>query len=152
MEAGVRVVTVAFSFWDWHGDNYGNARKDMPMFDQGVSALIQDLYDRGLDKDVAVCVWGEFGRTPKINNNGGRDHWPRVSCALLSGGGMKHGQVIGATDRLGGEATERPVHFMEVLATLYNHVGIDVSTAVLPDLSGRPHYITNGYKPIRELI
>ena len=65
---------------------------------------------------------------------------------------MKHGQVIGATDRLGGEATERPVHFMEVLATLYNHVGIDVSTAVLPDLSGRPHYITNGYKPIRELI
>lgn len=152
VEAGVRVVTVAFSFWDWHGDNYGNARKDMPMFDQGVSALIQDLYDRGLDKDVAVCVWGEFGRTPKINNNGGRDHWPRVSCALLSGGGMNHGQVIGATDRLGGEATERPVHFMEVLATLYNHVGIDVSTAVLPDLSGRPHYITNGYKPIRELI
>ena len=152
VEAGVRVVTVAFSFWDWHGNNYGNARKDMPMFDQGVSALIQDLHDRGLNKDVAVCVWGEFGRTPKINKNGGRDHWPRVSCALLAGGGMKHGQVIGATDRLGGEATERPVHFMEVLATLYHHVGIDVAAATLPDLSGRPQFITDGHSPIHELI
>ena len=152
VEAGVRVVTVAFSFWDWHGNNYGNARKDMPMFDQGVSALIQDLHDRGLNKDVAVCVWGEFGRTPKINKNGGRDHWPRVSCALLAGGGMKHGQVIGATDRLGGEATERPVHFMEVLATLYHHVGIDVAAATLPDLSGRPQFIADGHSPIHELI
>ena len=148
----MRVVTVAFSFWDWHGNNYGNARSDMPMFDQGVSALIRDLHDRGLDKDVAVCAWGEFGRTPKINKDGGRDHWPRVSCALLSGGGMKHGQVIGATDRLGGEASERPVHFMEVLATLYHHVGIDTDTATLPDLTGRPHYITDGHKPIHELI
>ncbi|MBT4226512.1 MAG: DUF1501 domain-containing protein, partial [Verrucomicrobia bacterium] len=86
------------------------------------------------------------------NKDGGRDHWPRVSCALLSGGGMKHGQVIGSTDRLGGEASERPVHFMEVLATLYKHVGIDTDTATLPDLTGRPHYITDGHKPISELI
>jgi len=152
VEAGVRVVTVAFSFWDWHGDNYGNARSDMPMFDQGVSALVQDLHDRGLDRDVAVVAWGEFGRTPKINNNGGRDHWPRVSCGIMAGGDLKHGQVIGATDRLGGEASERPVHFMEVLATLYHHVGIDVEPARLTDLSGRPQYLTDGFRPLPELI
>src|SRR5207247_3072871 len=108
VEAGVRVVTVAFGFWDYHGNNHRNARQDLPLLDQGVSALVEDLHQRGLHKDVSVVVWGEFGRTPTINKDAGRDHWSRVSCGLLAGGGMKTGQVIGATDRLGGEAVERP--------------------------------------------
>jgi hypothetical protein len=152
VEAGVRVVTVAFGFWDYHGNNFRNARNDLPMLDQGVTALVQDLHDRGLDRDVTVIVWGEFGRTPTINKDAGRDHWPRVSCALLAGGGMKTGQVMGATDRLGGEAVDRPVHFQEIFATLYHNMGIDVNRATVTDLSGRPHYLVDGYQPIRELI
>jgi hypothetical protein len=152
VEAGARVVTVAFGFWDYHSNNFKIAREDMPMLDQGVSALVQDLHDRGLDKDVSVIVWGEFGRTPTINKDGGRDHWPRVSCALLAGGGMKTGQVIGATDRLGGEASERAVHFQEVFATLYHNMGIDVNKATVTDLSGRPHFLVDGRQPMRELV
>jgi hypothetical protein len=152
VEAGARVVTVAFGFWDYHGNNFRNARNDLPMLDQGVTALVQDLHDRGLDQDVTVIVWGEFGRTPTINKDAGRDHWPRVSCALLAGGGMKTGQVLGATDRLGGEAAERPVHFQEVFATLYHNLGIDVNKATVTDLSSRPHYLVDGHQPIRELI
>jgi uncharacterized protein (DUF1501 family) len=153
VEAGARVVTVAFGFWDYHGKNFDNARKDLPLLDRGVTALVQDLHERGLDKDVSVIVWGEFGRTPTINKDGGRDHWPRVSCALLAGGGMKTGQVIGATDRLGGEASERPVHFQEVFATLYHNIGIDVNKATIHDLTGRPQFLVdNNYQPMRELI
>ena len=100
------------------------------MLDQGVSTLVNDLHQRGLDKDVSVVVWGEFGRTPVINDKGGRDHWPKVSCALLAGGGMNTGQVIGSTTRDGGEADDRPVTFEEVFATLYHNVGIDVSNGV----------------------
>jgi hypothetical protein len=153
VEAGARVVTLAFSRWDHHGDNFGALRQDLPLLDQGVSALVQDLHSRGLDKDVSVVVWGEFGRTPKINKDGGRDHWPRVSCAMLFGGGMKVGQVIGATDRLGGEASERPVQFGEVFATLYHNLGIDANKVTLNDFSGRPQYLVDdNYQPIRELI
>lgn len=152
VEAGVRCVTIAFGFWDYHGSNFSRCREDLPMLDQGVRALVTDLYQRGLDKDVSVVVWGEFGRTPKINPKAGRDHWPRVSCALLSGGGMKTGQAIGATDRLGGEVKERPVHFQEILATLYHNVRLDVNKATVKDLAGRPHYLTDGRQPIPELI
>ncbi|MFO1497525.1 MAG: DUF1501 domain-containing protein [Verrucomicrobiota bacterium] len=152
VEAGVRCVTVAFGFWDYHGNNHRNARADLPLLDQGVTALVEDLHARGLDKDVSVVVWGEFGRTPTINKDAGRDHWPRVSCALLACGGLKTGQVLGSTDRLGGEAVDRPVHFQEVFATLYHNLGIDVNKATVADLAGRPHYITDGYQPIRELI
>jgi len=101
--------------------------------------------------DVTVIVWGEFGRTPRINKNAGRDHWPNVSCALLAGGGMKTGQVIGATNRLGEEATERPVHFQEIFATLYKNLGIDVSKARLIDPAGRPQYLVEK-EPIAELV
>jgi hypothetical protein len=152
VEAGARCVTLAFSRWDHHGDNFGALRQDLPLLDQGVSALINDLYARGLEKDVSVVVWGEFGRTPTINKDGGRDHWPRVSCAMLAGGGMKVGQVIGATDRLGGEAVERPVQFGEVFATLYHNLGIDVSKVTVNDLTGRPQFLVDGYQPMRELI
>jgi uncharacterized protein (DUF1501 family) len=153
VEAGARCVTLAFSRWDHHGDNFGALRQDLPLLDQGLSALIEDVYQRGLDKDVSVVVWGEFGRTPTINKDAGRDHWPRVSCGLLFGGGMKTGQVIGATDRLGGEATERPVRFGDVFATLYHNLGIDVSKVTIPDLAGRPQYLVEaGCEPMRELV
>ena len=153
VEAGARCVTVAFSRWDHHGDNFGALRQDLPLLDQGVSALLDDLHQRGLDKDVSVVMWGEFGRTPTINKDGGRDHWPRVSCAMLAGGGMRHGQVIGSTDRLGGEADDRPVLFGEVFATLYHCLGIDVSKVTLPDLTGRPQYLVDGgLGPMKELV
>ena len=153
VEAGVRTVTLAFSRWDWHGRNFKRGREDMPMLDQGVSALVQDLHNRGLDKDVSVIVWGEFGRTPQINKDAGRDHWPRVSCALLACGGMKTGQVIGSTDRLGGEAVGRPVHFQEVHSTLYHNMGIDTKSVTVDDLTGRPRYLVDQkYGPIPELI
>jgi uncharacterized protein (DUF1501 family) len=153
VEAGVRCVSLSFSRWDWHGGNFRRAREDFPMLDQGVTALVEDLHNRGLDKDVAVVCWGEFGRTPTINKDAGRDHWPRVSTALLACGGFKHGQVIGATDRLGGEATERPVTFPEMHATLYHSLGIDVNTATVNDLNGRPRFlVANNAQPLPEVI
>ena len=152
VEAGARCVTLAFSRWDHHGDNFNALRQDLPLLDQGVSALIEDLHQRGLSKDVSVVVWGEFGRTPTINKEGGRDHWPRVSCAMVAGGGMKLGQVIGSTDRLGGEAIDRPIQFGEVFATLYHNLGFDLTKTYLTDLTGRPHYLTDGHQAIKELI
>ncbi|MEQ1824791.1 MAG: DUF1501 domain-containing protein, partial [Pirellula sp.] len=153
VQAGVRVVTLSYSFWDWHGNNFKIAKQNFPDFDQALSALIEDLNQHGLLESTTVIAWGEFGRTPKINKDGGRDHWPNVSCALLAGGGMKTGQVIGATDRLGGEATQRPVSFQEVFATLYHNLGINASTVTVSDLTGRPHYLVdNANQPIQELI
>jgi len=153
VEAGVRVVTLSYSFWDWHGQNFKNAKQNFPDFDQALSALIEDLAQRGLLETTTVIAWGEFGRTPKINKDAGRDHWPNVSCALLAGGGMRTGQVIGATDRLGGEAVSRPVSFQEVFATLYHNLGINASTTTVTDYSGRPHYLVdNDVRPIQELI
>ena len=153
VEVGVRCVSLSFSRWDWHGGNFRRARQDFPMLDQGLTALIEDLHQRGLDKDVVVVCWGEFGRTPTINKDAGRDHWPRVSCGLLACGGLKHGQVIGATDRLGGEASERPVTFGEVHATLYHALGIDPNTTTVNDLNGRPHYLVeNNSQPLHEVV
>ena len=151
VEAGARCVTCAFSRWDWHGQNFQAARQDMPLLDQGVSALVEDLHQRGLDRDVSVVVWGEFGRTPKINKDAGRDHWPQVSCAMLAGGGMRTGQVIGATNRLAEYAVQRPVTFGEVFATLYHNLGIDVHTTMLNDPTGRPQHLID-QPVIRELI
>ncbi len=153
VEAGARVVTLAFSRWDYHSNNFGQLREDLPLLDRGLSALITDLHERGMDQDVSVVVWGEFGRTPIINAKGGRDHWPRVSCALLAGGGMRHGQVIGGTDKIGGEPSARPVAFGEVFATLYQRLGIDVTKTTLNDLTGRPQYlIDGGHLPMKELV
>ena len=122
-------------------------------FDQAITALIDDLHQRGMADDVTVLAWGEFGRTPKINPQGGRDHWPRVSNALLACGGMKTGQVIGSTDRLGGEAEDRPVHFQEMFATLYHNLGIDAQQTTLPDLTGRPQFLVDSnHQPISEVL
>lgn len=163
IETGVRVVTLNYSKWDWHGgknaegraDNsiFVREREEFPIFDQCVSALLEDLHQRGLADDCAVVIWGEFGRTPKISNIVGRDHWPQVNCAFMAGGKFKHGQVIGATDRIAGEAVSRPVTYGEVYATLFRHLGLDVDTTTITDNSGRPQYLVeSNSKPLRELI
>ena len=156
VEAGARVVSMNFSRWDWHGPdgmNYVQGRVDMPLLDQALSALVTDLHERGLDRDVSVVCWGEFGRTPRINKMASRDHWPQVSCAIMAGGGMRTGQVIGRTNRLGEYAASRPVTFQEVFATLYHNVGIDVNTVTALDTHGRPQYLVdNGTQPMAEVI
>ncbi|MGL5095614.1 MAG: DUF1501 domain-containing protein [Planctomycetia bacterium] len=153
VEAGARVVTLNFGRWDFHSDNFNETKNThLPWFDQGLAALVEDLHERGLADDVAVVAWGEFGRTPRINKDAGRDHWPQVGFGLLAGGGMRTGQVIGATDRLGGEIVQRPVHFGEVFATLYRHFGLDPRTVTLNDLAGRPQYLVDDWKPLPELI
>jgi hypothetical protein len=153
VEAGARCVTLNFGRWDFHSQNFSEFKNTHgPLFDQGMSALVEDLHERGLDKDVSVVAWGEFGRTPVINKDAGRDHWPQVGCALLAGGGMRMGQVIGATDRLGGTPVERPVHFGEVLATLYHRLGIDPNAVTMRDLAGRPQYLVDNHQPMPELI
>ncbi len=157
VEAGVRVVSLAYGRWDWHGQphgtNFDNARDHLPALDQSISALLDDLKDRGLDQDVTVVVWGEFGRTPRINPNGGRDHWPKVASALLFGGGMRSGQVIGSTNRFAEHAEDRPVHFQEVFATLYRNMGININVATIKDFNGRPRYLVehDKYQPMPEL-
>ena len=152
VEAGCRVVTLNFGRWDFHSDNFnGMKNTPLPQFAQGLSALIEDLHQRGMDRDVAVIAWGEFGRTPRINPDAGRDHWPQVGGGLLAGGGFRTGQVIGATDRLGAEIAERPVHFSEVLAALYRHLGIEPESTKLNDLSGRPQYLLEKTIPMPEL-
>jgi len=151
VEAGVRVVTLSYGRWDSHSKNFDLVRDHGGKLDQCLTALIEDLEQRGMLNDVSVIVWGEFGRTPRINKNAGRDHWPAVSCALLAGGGMKVGQVIGATDRLGEKAVERPVDFQEIFATLYKNLGIDVSKARLTDPAGRPQFLVE-MQPIAELV
>jgi hypothetical protein len=152
VEAGARVVTLNFGRWDFHSDNFNGLKKThLPQFDQGLSALIEDLHERGLDQDVSVVAWGEFGRTPRINKKAGRDHWPQVGGALVAGGGMKTGQTIGATDRDGAKVADRPIHFGEVHATLYHNLGIPPETTI-NDLSGRPRYLVDGHRPMPELI
>jgi uncharacterized protein (DUF1501 family) len=163
IEAGARVVTLNYSKWDWHGGKNAEGRadnsiflreaEDFPVFDRCVSALIEDLHVRGLDKDCTVVIMGEFGRTPKISAQVGRDHWPQVNCALLAGGGMSTGQVIGATDRIAGEAAARPVSWGELFATLYHNLGIDSHRVTLPDHTGRPQYLVeDDASPMKELV
>ena len=156
VEAGARYVSLNYSRWDWHGGdgmNFPRSRQEFPLLDQGLSALVTDLHERGLDRDVSVVVWGEFGRTPKINSRNSRDHWPRVSCAMLAGGGMQTGQVIGKTNRNGEHAADRPVKFQEVFATLYKNAGLDVGRVRIFDQAGTPQYLVDeGNEPIHEIV
>ncbi|HCA51395.1 MAG TPA: DUF1501 domain-containing protein, partial [Planctomycetaceae bacterium] len=152
VEAGARVVTLNFGRWDFHSNNFSEAKNThLPYFDQALSALIEDIYQRGLADDVSVVAWGEFGRTPRINKNAGRDHWPAVGGGLIAGGGMRTGQVIGATDKHAAYPIERRTHFGEVIATLYHQMGINPNTVTVPDLTGRPQYLSD-HEPMRELI
>lgn len=152
VEAGVRCVTLSFGSWDRHGGNFERLPEQLGKLDQGVTALVEDLHARGLDQDVSVIAWGEFGRTPRINPGGGRDHWPQASCALLAGGGMRMGQVIGSTNRLGEVPQDRPIHYQNVFATLYRQLGIDVNATTIIDPNGRPQYLLDRRDPVSELI
>jgi Protein of unknown function (DUF1501) len=155
VEAGARVVSMNFIRWDWHGGdgmNFVNSKRDFPLLDTGLSSLLTDLHDRGLDKEVSVVVWGEFGRTPRLNNRNSRDHWPQANCAILAGGGMKTGQVIGATNKNAEHPVERPIQFAEIFATLYAKAGLNLNTRAF-DLRGRPQYLVDpGIEPVRELM
>jgi hypothetical protein len=151
IEVGVRCVTLTYGRWDSHGNNEGLVRHHGSRIDQAVAALVNDLEDRGMLDDVTVLVWGEFGRTPRINKGAGRDHWTQVSCAYMAGGGMRTGQAIGSTNRLGEHAKTRPVHVQEVFATVYKNLGIDTATTTIKDPAGRPQYLTM-MDPIAELV
>ena len=157
IEAGARCVTVAFGAWDWHANREGPidvlSKKYLPVFDHAMSVFLQDLDERGLLESVMIVVWGEFGRTPRINAKGGRDHWPATQSVLMAGGGIQGGRVIGQTDKIGGHPIDRPVHVQEVFATLYRHVGIDVNTTTLTDLSGRPRFLVEANRqPVDDLF
>jgi hypothetical protein len=137
--------------WDTHQNNFESVKRLSQVLDPAWATLMDDLKDRGL-LDTTTIVWmGEFGRTPRINNGAGRDHWPQVSCALMAGGGMRTGQVIGATNRLGEYATARPTTFNEIVATIYHNIGLDPMTAMLPDPTGRPQHLTE-QPAMRELV
>jgi hypothetical protein len=151
VEAGARCVTLSFGRWDSHGKNFDLVRDHGTKLDQCLTALVEDLDARGMLNDVTVIAWGEFGRTPKINGQAGRDHWPQVSCAIMAGGGLKHGQVIGGTNRLGEYATSRPVTFGEMFATIWSALGVDPETTTINDPQGRPQHLVEG-KVIRELV
>jgi hypothetical protein len=165
VEAGVPMVTITpqnhgvpakcNGQWDHHDHIFTCLRAVLPQYDQSVHALLTDLAERGLDKDVAVVIWGEMGRTPRVGTQrgtvAGRDHWPQAGFALLAGGGLKTGQVVGATDRRGEEPIGQPYTPQNVLATLYHVLSIDPATT-LPDYSGRPIYLLDDRKRIEELV
>lgn len=126
VEAGVRFITVAHGGWDTHSDN-NKACKEwlVPPLDQGLSALLEDLHQKGLLKETLVVCMGEFGRTPEVNPLGGRDHWPQTGCAFFAGAGVPGGQVLGKTDVKGAEPKERPVRPQDIAATIFGKLGID---------------------------
>ena len=151
VEAGVRSVSLSYGRWDTHESNFDLVRDHGPKLDQALSALILDLKERGMLDDVTVVCWGEFGRSPRVNALGGRDHWPQVSCCLMAGGGMPTGHVIGATNRLGECAVERPVPMQQVIAQIYHNMGINPMTTTVVDPTGRPQFLLDIREPIREL-
>jgi hypothetical protein len=156
VEAGVPFVSMQVGLWDHHcdatsGSIFDGYRSLLPLYDNCLSALITDLHERGLHEDVCVVVWGEFGRTPRINKFGGRDHWPAAGSVLFSGGGLKMGQYIGETNSTGEYPTTRPYSPQNILATLYNVLGIDPA-ATIPDFNGRPQYLLDDRDPVKELI
>jgi hypothetical protein len=156
VEAGVRVVTLRAGDWDHHsspqGDIFAALRHLLPLVDRSVTALVNDLTARGLDRDVLVVVLGEFGRTPKIAQPGpGREHWAEAGCALFFGGGLKMGQVIGETDSRAERAKSGSISFQNIVATIYHVLGVDPNTT-LPDFNGRPQYLLNDKEPIKELV
>ncbi len=152
VESGVGCVTLSIGGWDTHSSNFKTMRRQLPQVDRGIANLIQDLHDRGMEKDVVTVMWGEFGRTPKINNSdGGRDHWSPVMGALVAGGGLKMGQAIGVSSARAEYPKDRRITVPQVLSTLYRAMGIDPAQT-FPNGSGRPMYILDDREPVRELI
>jgi len=155
VEAGAGFVTIRMGSWDHHGNAGGTITSGMkdhgvPM-DQAVSALIDDLHQRGLAEQVLVLVWGEFGRTPRINKFVGRDHWPNAMSVLMAGGGLNMGQVVGATNKKGEYPIDRTLSPADVLATVYRQLGIDANKAFLNN-AGRPIPILSHGEAIAELV
>ena len=153
VESGVTFVTVqAGGGWDTHSNNFKELKsKLLPQFDRAVAALVTDLYDRGLQDDVLVMAMGEFGRTPKINKDVGRDHWPGAMSILYAGGGLKMGQAIGTTNALGEYPSSKPYTPGCVLSTMYSVLGID-HHHVFYDQAQRPLPVLSEGEPIRELV
>ncbi len=152
VEAGVRVVSLSWGGWDTHGQNFQSMKQQLPALDVGLSALIEDLDARGLLADTMIMMSGEFGRTPRINGGAGRDHWAPASFFFLSGGGLRTGQVIGSTNRLGERPHDRPVHLQQIFATVYKNLGINVEHTTLADPNGRPQYLVDHREIIKELL
>jgi Protein of unknown function (DUF1501) len=152
VEGGARFVTVRVDGqWDSHKDNFPAHRNLLPPFDQAVSALIEDLDQRGLLATTLVIIGGEFGRTPKINKDAGRDHWPTCYSTVMAGGGIRGGIVLGESDALGENPKTRPIHHQDVLATMYHQLGIDWKSTFSNEAQ-RPVEILNNGTPIREIL
>lgn len=151
VEGGVRFVTVNFAGWDHHAKIFENLDKKLPVFDQGFSALIHDLDERGLLSDTLVVCFGEFGRTPQVNKDVGRDHWGHAGVMLFAGAGVRPGQIIGATDKTGAHVTDRPVHPADVCWTVYDSLGIDPQKTLLTP-EGRPTPVLDEGALIKELF
>lgn len=151
VEAGVRFVSLNTGYWDDHGNIERALRDKLPRHDRAVGVLIQDLADRGMLEDTLVISAGEFGRTPKINDNAGRDHWPQAQSLLLSGGGYRHGQVIGSTNANAESPTSRPIGVEDFCAIVYHALGLRVDDTVIDPASRPVHLLPGGVVP-RELI
>jgi Protein of unknown function (DUF1501) len=152
VEAGVTFVEVALGGWDTHANAFDTlSTRLLPELDKGMGTLVADLDQRGLLKDTMIVWMGEFGRTPRINQNAGRDHWPRSWSIVMGGGGLKGGQTVGATDKDGVDITDRPVGVMDVVATMTKAMGIDLATQYTTP-RGRPVKLVDAGKPISELI
>lgn len=150
--SGVRSVGISLGGWDTHSQNFNAMRRLLPPLSQSMAALIEDLDAHGQLDDTIIMMSGEFGRTPRINGGAGRDHWPRAGFFFLGGGGMRHGQAIGATNRLGEQPHERPVHLQNIFHTVYHQLGIDTNTTTLIDPNGRPQYLVEKRELIHELV
>ena len=155
VEAGVRCVTVAFGAWDWHANREGTieylSKKYLPVFDHAVAAFLEDLEERGLLETTTVIAWGEFGRTPKINAKGGRDHWSYCSNILMTGAGVKHGYVHGSSDRIGAYPSDRPVGPESFIATVYKAMGLDTTMSIY-DPADRPYPIAQHGEPVEDIL
>jgi uncharacterized protein (DUF1501 family) len=152
IEAGVGCVTLAYGGWDTHTGNFKQLKKQLPELDRGIANLISDLHERGMQDDVVTVVWGEFGRTPKINSSdAGRDHWSPAMSALVAGGGLKMGQAVGTTSARGEYPKDRPYKVPQLLSTVYSAIGIDPSMT-FPNGSGRPMHILEERAPVTELL